>query len=90
MNGIWCPAPTPRSPSTTAASCCDGIWEGLRLKKGCLVFLDEHLDRLYEAAIAIDLDIGLDRAALTKALYGTVAANGMEDDAHVRLMVTRG
>ena len=68
----------------------DGIWEGLRLKKGCLVFLDEHLDRLYEAAIAIDLDIGLDRAALTKALYGTVAANGMEDDAHVRLMVTRG
>ncbi len=68
----------------------DGIWEGLRLKKGCLVFLDEHLDRLYEAAISLDLDIGMDRKALTKALYDTVKANGMVDDAHVRLMVTRG
>jgi branched-chain amino acid aminotransferase len=54
------------------------------------LFLDEHLDRLYEGAKAIALDIGLDRAALVHALYETLAANGMEDGVHLRLMVTRG
>lgn len=68
----------------------DGIWEGLRLYSGKLAFLDDHLDRLFEAAKAIDLDIGKDRKELTDALYGTVRANQMVDDAHVRLMVTRG
>lgn len=68
----------------------DGIWEGLRLYSGKLAFLDDHLDRLFEAAKAIDLDIGKDRKGLTDALYGTVRANQMVDDAHVRLMVTRG
>ncbi|MEM6439942.1 MAG: D-amino acid aminotransferase [Pseudomonadota bacterium] len=68
----------------------DGVWEGLRLHAGRWAFLDAHLDRLYEAAKAIDLDIGLDREALTAALEETRAVNGMEDDAHARLMVTRG
>jgi branched-chain amino acid aminotransferase len=68
----------------------DGVWEGLRLHRGALVFLDAHLDRLYEGARAIALDIGMDRAALTAALYATCEANGMQDGAHLRLMVTRG
>ena len=68
----------------------DGVWEGLRLHHGRWAFLDEHLDRLFEAARAVDLEIGLDRAGLAAALEETRAANGMETDAHARLMVTRG
>ena len=69
---------------------CDGIWEGLRLHQGRLLFLEAHLDRLYQGAQAIALDIGLDRTALTAALQQTLQANRMIDGAHVRLMVTRG
>jgi branched-chain amino acid aminotransferase len=68
----------------------DGIWEGLRLHRGRLLFLTAHLDRLFAGAAAIRLDIGLDRAAITEALYRTTSANGMTDGAHLRLMVTRG
>ena len=68
----------------------DGVWEGLRLYNGRWAFLDEHIDRLYEAAKAIDLDIGMTPAAVIAALEETRAANGMETDAHARLMVTRG
>ena len=68
----------------------DGIWEGLRLYDGWLSFLDEHLDRLYEAALYIDLDIGLTREQLTSAIWRTLKANKMETDVHLRVMVTRG
>lgn len=68
----------------------DGVWEGLRVHHGRIAFLAAHLDRLYEAAKAIDLDIGLDRAGLTAALYRTLAANDMREGVHIRLMVTRG
>jgi len=68
----------------------DGVWEGLRLYNGTWAFLDDHLDRLFEAAKAIDLDIGMDRDGVKTALLETQEANGMETDAHARLMVTRG
>ncbi len=68
----------------------DGVWEGLRLYDGCWAFLDEHLDRLFGAAKAIDLDIGLDREGVKAAIEETRAANDMTDNAHARLMVTRG
>jgi branched-chain amino acid aminotransferase len=68
----------------------DGVWEGLRVHKGRIAFLAAHLDRLYEGAKAIALDIGLDRDALTRRLYATLDANGMADGVHIRLMVTRG
>jgi branched-chain amino acid aminotransferase len=68
----------------------DGVWEGLRLHRGRLLFLDDHLDRLYAGARALDFDIGLDRRALTDALHRTVEANAMHDHVHIRLMVTRG
>jgi branched-chain amino acid aminotransferase len=68
----------------------DGVWEGLRVHKGRIAFLDAHLDRLFEGAKAIAMDIGLSRAALVRRLYETLDANAMTDGAHVRLMVTRG
>jgi branched-chain amino acid aminotransferase len=68
----------------------DGVWEGLRVHKGSIAFLEQHLDRLYEGAKAIDLDIGLNRSELTAALHGTLDGNGMTDGVHIRLMVTRG
>jgi branched-chain amino acid aminotransferase len=68
----------------------DGVWEGLRLHNGALLFLNQHLDRLYEGAAKIRLDIGLDRSALTAEIRRTLAANGMQHGVHIRLMVTRG
>jgi len=68
----------------------DGVWEGLRTQNGKLAFLDRHLDRLFEGAKAIAMDIGLSRDELTKRLYDTLAANRMRDGVHVRLLVTRG
>ncbi len=69
----------------------DGVWEGLRVVGGHPVFLAAHLDRLFEGAKALMLDIGMSREALTQALYATLAANAMQGDGvHIRLMVTRG
>ncbi len=67
----------------------DGVWEGLRLHKGRLMFLDAHLDRLMAGAAKIRM-AGLERAAVEEALTRTLEANGMSDGAHLRLMVTRG
>ena len=68
----------------------DGVWEGIRLYNGRWAFLDEHTDRLFEAAKAIDLDIGLTRDLIKMAVTDTQSANLMTHDAHARLMVTRG
>ena len=68
----------------------DGVWEGLRLYNGTWAFLDEHMDRLFDAAKAVDIDLGLDRAGVVQALCDTQTANDMHTDAHARLMVTRG
>ena len=68
----------------------DGIWEGLRLHNGKIAFLDKHLDRLFAGASAIHLDIGLNKEELINALLETVEINGMTDDVHIRVMITRG
>ena len=68
----------------------DGVWEGLRLFNGKWIFLEEHLERLFEAALAIDLDICLDKNGVKGMLEETRAANNMHTDAHARLMITRG
>ncbi|MDO5704852.1 MAG: D-amino acid aminotransferase [Paracoccus sp. (in: a-proteobacteria)] len=68
----------------------DGIWEGLRLYQGRWAFLNQHLDRLSEGCRAIDLHLPMSRDDLIAALEETRVANGMETDAHARLMVTRG
>jgi branched-chain amino acid aminotransferase len=68
----------------------DGVWEGLRVRDGHPAFLERHLDRLFEGAKAIMLDIGHDRAELGEAIYETLRANEMREGVHLRLMVTRG
>ena len=62
----------------------------MRLHDGGLPFLEQHLDRLYEGARAIDLDIGLSREQLTQRIVDTLRANDMQSNVHIRLMVTRG
>ncbi len=68
----------------------DGVWEGLRVNKGGIAFLEAHLNRLYEGAKALDMDIGLSRDALANRLFDCLNANNMSDGVHIRLMVTRG
>lgn len=68
----------------------DGIWEGIRLVNKKWLFLDDHIDRLFEGAKAIDLDIGLTKNDIKQELFKTQEANKMTDKAHARLMVTRG
>ncbi|MGI9361405.1 MAG: aminotransferase class IV [Parasphingorhabdus sp.] len=67
----------------------DGVWEGLRVHNGRIAFLSAHMDRLFEGAKAIAMDIGLSREDLVARLYETIEANGMTG-CHIRLMVTRG
>ena len=68
----------------------DGVWEGLRLYNNRWAFCNEHIDRLFEAALAIDLDIGLSKSDVIDALIKTQNSNGMVNNAHARLMITRG
>jgi branched-chain amino acid aminotransferase len=68
----------------------DGIWEGMRLYNGNWAFIDEHIDRLFEAAKAIDLDVGMNRDGVISAVLETQLANSMSTDVHCRLMITRG
>ena len=68
----------------------DGVWEGLRLYNNKWAFCSEHIDRLFEAALAIDLDIGLSKSDVIDALIKTQNSNGMVNNAHARLMITRG
>src|SRR5689334_14956510 len=69
----------------------DGVWEGLRVHRGKIAFLDRHLDRLWQGAKAIAMDIGVSRAELVARLRRVLDANEMDGDGvHIRLMVTRG
>ena len=68
----------------------DGIWDGIRLDNNCWLFLDEHLDRLYEGCKAIDIQLDEDKKFLTNAIIETQKINNITDAAHARVMVTRG
>ncbi|RKQ69044.1 branched-chain amino acid aminotransferase [Litorimonas taeanensis] len=68
----------------------DGVWEGLRVHNGKVAFLQDHLDRLWEGAAALDIDIGLSQAELSARIEATLAINNMHEDVHIRLMLTRG
>ena len=68
----------------------DGIWEGIRLFKNEWMFLDEHLERLFEGCKAIDIELDLSRDQIKDAIFKTQKINNMEDSAHARLMITRG
>ena len=68
----------------------DGIWEGLRVHNGRVAFLQDHMDRLWEGAKALDIDLGLSQKDLADRIMETLKANDMSEDVHIRLMVTRG
>ena len=68
----------------------DGVWEGIRLIQDKWIFLDEHIDRLFEGARAIDLELELSAEQITNAIFETQHANNMSDQAHARVMFTRG
>jgi branched-chain amino acid aminotransferase len=68
----------------------DGMWEGMRLYNGVWAFFDEHMDRFFNSCKAVSLDVGMDKAGIAEALQLTAQANGMTDDVHCRLMLTRG
>ena len=68
----------------------DGVWEGIRLHNGQLVFLKEHLDRLYTGANSIGMDIGMSPDDLTRKIIQTIEANNMYSNIHLRLIVSRG
>ena len=68
----------------------DGVWEGIRLHNDQLVFLEEHIERLYAGAAAIGMDIGMHKNDLIEKIHETLAANDMHSDIHLRLIVSRG
>lgn len=68
----------------------DGMWEGLRLYDGEWAFFDEHMDRLFNSLKSVSIDIGLGPEDIRGILDRTAQANGMTNDAHCRLMITRG
>jgi len=68
----------------------DGVWEGLRVHHGKIVFLEQHLDRLYGGAKALDMEMDVSAEQLTRRLYNVLEANAMQDGVHIRLMVSRG
>ena len=68
----------------------DGIWEGIRLTKGRLVFLEEHLNRLWQAAKTTSINLPFSKEELKSIIYQTTEKNSMEDGVHVRVMITRG
>ena len=68
----------------------DGIWEALRLHKGVLVFLKDHLDRLWQSAAAVGMTFPFTRIELVDEVWKTLNVNNMNDNVHVRIMITRG
>ena len=68
----------------------DGVWEGLRLVGGRIAFLNRHLDRLWDGAKMLRIDLGVSRETLKTRLFDVIDANRMTDGVHIRLMATRG
>lgn len=68
----------------------DGVWEAFRVHKGKMIFIDKHLDRLWQSAKVVGIKIPFSRETLLKNIQTTLDANGMKDHIHVRVMLTRG
>jgi Branched-chain amino acid aminotransferase/4-amino-4-deoxychorismate lyase len=68
----------------------DGVWEGIRLYNGTLIHIDKHLDRLYNGAKAIEMNIQLSKKQMQSAIRATIEKNAMLSDVHIRLIVSRG
>ena len=68
----------------------DGVWEGIRLHKNKLVFIDDHLDRLFQSAQGISLDIPFSKEEIINQISKVLLKNNMKDDVHIRLIISRG
>ena len=68
----------------------DGVWESFRLHDGKLVFIEEHLDRLFYGASEISLDPGRTRDEIRSEISRVISANEMSNHVHLRLIVSRG
>lgn len=68
----------------------DGIWESFRLHKGNLVFIEDHMDRLFRGAAEISLNPGRSRDEIRNEIDRVIAANQMHDQVHLRLIISRG
>ena len=68
----------------------DGVWEGIRLQKSKLVFISEHLERLFNSACGISLQIPLSKEDIIFEIEKVLLKNKMTDDVHIRLIVSRG
>ena len=68
----------------------DAVWEGLRVYKGRIAALNDHLIRLQNSAKALAFDSVPSSDDIRKAIFSTLEANGMWDETHIRLTLTRG
>ncbi|MCB4799028.1 aminotransferase class IV [Neotamlana laminarinivorans] len=68
----------------------DGIWEALRLHNGVLVFLEDHFERLWQAAATVGMQFPFTQKELEAEVWKVLKINNMYDDVHVRIMITRG
>ena len=68
----------------------DGVWEGIRLHKSKLIFINEHLDRLFNSANGISINISLTKKDIIKEIEKVLSKNKMKDDVHIRLIISRG
>jgi branched-chain amino acid aminotransferase len=68
----------------------DGVWEGIRFHNRYLVFIQEHLDRLFQGASSLDIDIGISKDNIKSLIISVLNANRMVTDIHIRLIVSRG
>tara|TARA_B100000900_G_scaffold396396_1_gene395649 strand:+ start:14969 stop:15880 length:912 start_codon:yes stop_codon:yes gene_type:complete len=68
----------------------DGVWEGIRLHRSKLLFIEEHLNRLYDSAKGISIDIPLSKKDIIFEIEKVLLKNEMTDDVHIRLIVSRG
>lgn len=78
------------SPFDSAVQGGDAVWEGLRLYRGKIFRLYEHLDRLRSSALALAFDAIPSHEAIFEQIRRTLSANGMRDEVHIRLTLTRG
>ena len=68
----------------------DGIWEGIRLNQSKLMFIEDHLDRLFKSAEGISLKITLSKDEIINEIDKVLIKNSMKDNVHIRLIISRG
>ncbi|WP_340153477.1 aminotransferase class IV [uncultured Marivirga sp.] len=68
----------------------DGIWEAFRIHKGKMLFVQQHLDRMWQSAKVIGLQLPFTKEELLQMVQKTLDVNNMKDHVHTRVMVTRG